>query len=74
LDRVAFVDSFHVHLAHGDSLKEDEPVWTKVGNATKGLARLSVDGGHDVTWSRDGKKVFWFLGIHSDQSCFTSSD
>jgi hypothetical protein len=70
-DGVAFVDSFHVHFAHGDSLKEDEPVWTKVGNATRGLARLSLDGGHDVTWSRDGKKVFWFLGRHLDRYCFT---
>jgi hypothetical protein len=71
VDRVAFVDSFHVHLARGDSLTEDESVWAKVGNATKGLARLSVDGGHDVTWSRDGKKVFWFLGTRFDQPCFT---
>lgn len=64
---VAFVDTFHVHLAHEDSLKEDEPVWSKVGNATRGLARLSLDGGHDVTWSGDGKKLFWFLGpfLHS---------
>ena len=70
-DGVAFVDSFHVHFAHGDYLKEGESVWTKVGNATKGLARLSLDGGHDVTWSRDGKKVFWFLGRHLDHYCFT---
>lgn len=61
-DGMAFVDFFHVYFARADVLKEDEPVWTKVGNATKGLARLSLDGGHDVTWSRDGKKVFWFLG------------
>jgi len=40
----------------------DEPVWSKPANATKGLMRLSVDGGHDITWSRDGKKLFWFLG------------
>jgi hypothetical protein len=68
---VAFIDSFHVHLAHGDSLKEDERVWTKVGNATRGLARLSLDGGHDVTWSRDGKKVFWFLGRNPNHYCYT---
>ena len=70
-DGVAFIDSFHVHFAHGDSLKGDEPVWTKVGNATRGLARLSLDGGHDVTWSGDGKKVFWFLGRCRDHHCFT---
>ncbi|KAK0458560.1 uncharacterized protein EV420DRAFT_364695 [Desarmillaria tabescens] len=34
----------------------------KPGNATDGLVRLSLDGGHDVTWSEDGKKIFWFLG------------
>jgi len=40
-------------------------VWSKPANATKGLVRLSLDGGHDVSWSRDGKKVFWFLGDNS---------
>jgi hypothetical protein len=59
---VAFVDFFHVYIAPGASVKDSQPVWSKPGNATEGLARLSVDGGHDITWSRDGKKVFWFLG------------
>ncbi|KAF9010988.1 hypothetical protein BDZ89DRAFT_1167612 [Hymenopellis radicata] len=66
-ERVAFVDFFHVYLVDGSKLKEDEAVWSKPGNASDGLARLSLDGGHSVTWSDDGKKVFWFLGpyLHS---------
>ncbi|KAK0210211.1 hypothetical protein DFS33DRAFT_1291450 [Desarmillaria ectypa] len=66
-ENVAFVDFFHVYLAPGKSLKEGEEAWSKPGNATDGLARLSLDGGHDVTWSEDGKKIFWFLGpyLHS---------
>ncbi|KAK0458565.1 uncharacterized protein EV420DRAFT_1629551 [Desarmillaria tabescens] len=66
-DNVAFVDFFHVYVAPGKSLKEGEEAWSKPGNATDGLVRLSLDGGHDVTWSEDGKKIFWFLGpyLHS---------
>ncbi|OBZ75588.1 hypothetical protein A0H81_04846 [Grifola frondosa] len=63
--KVAFVDFFQVYLAPG--VNADEPVWSKPGNATDGLVRLSVDGGHDITWSGDGKRLFWFLGafLHS---------
>ncbi|OCH90621.1 hypothetical protein OBBRIDRAFT_887531 [Obba rivulosa] len=57
---VAFVDFFHVYFV--GSVAASEPVWSKPANATKGLVRLSVDGGHDITWSRDGKKLFWLLG------------
>lgn len=42
---------------------EPKPVWSRPGNATKGLVRLSLDGGHDVTWSSDGKRLFWLLGM-----------
>ncbi|KAI0792759.1 hypothetical protein C8Q75DRAFT_804475 [Abortiporus biennis] len=60
---VAFVDFFNVyfapHVDHDDKLKG---VWSKPGNSTKGLTRLSVDGGHDLVWSGDGKRLFWFLG------------
>ncbi|KXN82625.1 hypothetical protein AN958_02476 [Leucoagaricus sp. SymC.cos] len=65
-DFISFVDFFHVYLVPGDAADE-QGVWSKPANATKGLARLSLDGGHDITWSRDGKKVFWLLGpfIHS---------
>ncbi|KAI0956725.1 hypothetical protein AcW1_005336 [Taiwanofungus camphoratus] len=64
-DKLAFVDFYQVYFVA--SPKGDEPVWSKPGNATKGLVRLSVDGGHDITWSRDGTTLFWFLGsfLHS---------
>ncbi|KAF9009485.1 hypothetical protein BDQ17DRAFT_1235809 [Cyathus striatus] len=59
---VAFVDFFHVYLAHAGG-----ELWSKPANASKGLVRLSLDGGHDVTWARNGKKLFWLLGpyLHS---------
>lgn len=63
-ENIAFVDFFHVYFAPGAHVKDGEAVWSKPGNATKGLARLSLDGGHDVTFSRDGKRVFWFLGMY----------
>ena len=59
---IAFVDFNHVYFAPSHKLEKVEAVWSRPGNATKGLARLSLDGGHDVTWSRDGKYLFWFLG------------
>lgn len=63
VDNVAFVDFFNVYLAPGNGRKRaGKSVWSRPANATKGLVRLSLDGGHDVTWSRDGKKLFWFLG------------
>ncbi|KAA1472917.1 hypothetical protein DENSPDRAFT_839311 [Dentipellis sp. KUC8613] len=64
-ENIAFVDGFQVYLA--PALKESSPVWSKPGNATRGVARVSLDGGHDVSWSGDGKKLFWFLGpyLHS---------
>lgn len=61
-ENIAFVDFFNVYLAPGDHVKEGEAVWSRPANATKGLTRLSLDGGHDVTWSLDGKTLFWFLG------------
>ncbi|KAJ7155426.1 hypothetical protein C8R43DRAFT_1126083 [Mycena crocata] len=64
---VAFVEGYNVYYVDGDNLKDGETVWAKPSNATAGLARVSVDGGHDITWSPDGKKLFWFLGpyLHS---------
>ncbi|KAI0637449.1 hypothetical protein C8Q77DRAFT_1155282 [Trametes polyzona] len=56
----AIVDFFHVYYA--PSVKANDVIWSKPGNATKGLVRLSVDGGHSITWSGDGSKLFWFLG------------
>ncbi|KAI5887269.1 uncharacterized protein SCHCODRAFT_02641146 [Schizophyllum commune H4-8] len=64
----AFVDFYHVYVAPKESLADgEEALWSKPANATKGIARLSLDGGHDLAWSRDGKKLFWFLGpyLHS---------
>ncbi|KAF9484912.1 hypothetical protein BDN70DRAFT_871892 [Pholiota conissans] len=66
-DNVAFVDFFHVYFAPGGH--KDKAVWSRPANATEGLVRLSLDGGHDVTWTPDGKTLLWFLGpyLHSLQ-------
>ena len=58
--KVAVVDFFHVYYA--PAVKADDAVWSKPANATKGLTRLSLDGGHSLAWSGDGSKLFWFLG------------
>jgi len=63
VDNLAFVEGFHVYFVPGRFVKGNEKVWSRPADATKGLVRLSLDGGHDVTWSRDGKKLFWFLGV-----------
>ena len=57
---VAIVDFHHVYYV--PSVTADDAVWSKPANATRGLQRLSVDGGHSITWSADGTKLFWFLG------------
>lgn len=63
VESVAFVDFFHVYFVSGrGASKLDSPVWSKPGRAPEGLSRLSLDGGHDITWSGDGKRLFWFLG------------
>ncbi|KAF7790973.1 hypothetical protein EIP86_001932 [Pleurotus ostreatoroseus] len=61
----AIVDFFHVYFVPNVS-PEDE-IWSKPGSATKNLTRLSLDGGHDIIWSADGKRLSWFLGpfLHS---------
>jgi hypothetical protein len=58
----AFVDYRHVYVAPAPRKDADERLWSKPGNATRGLARLSLHGGHDLAWSGDGKRLFWFLG------------
>ncbi|KAJ8696814.1 hypothetical protein PTI98_006650 [Pleurotus ostreatus] len=65
--KVAFVDFFHVYLVDGSNVGVGEKVWSKPGNASEALARLSLDGGHDLTFSGDGKRLYWFLGpfLHS---------
>jgi hypothetical protein len=66
MESIAFIDFGQVYLAPGDAVKPEVPVWTKPGNATKGVARVSVDGGHDIIFSGDGKKLFWLLGRSID--------
>ncbi|KAG8914111.1 hypothetical protein FRC01_004220 [Tulasnella sp. 417] len=66
IGHAAFVDFFQVYVADGTAV--DKLLWSKPGpNATRGLARVSLDGGHDLTWSGDGTTLFWFLGpyLHS---------
>ena len=65
IQTIAIVDVFDVYITSAKNVKDDEAVWAKPANATKGLTRLSLDGGHDITWTRDGKKIFWFLGTFS---------
>jgi hypothetical protein len=62
----AFVDFYHVYIAPLPS-PEDPPLWTKPGKATKGVMRVSTNGGHDIAWSGDGKALYWFSGpvLHS---------
>lgn len=60
---VAFVDFHQVYVADGVDVGERDALWSKPGpNATHGLARVSVDGGHDLSWSADGKRLSWLLG------------
>lgn len=65
-DYVAFVDYHHVYVA--PAYKVNGTLWSRPGNATDGLIRLSLDGGHDLAFSGDGGTLFWFLGnIHVSQ-------
>ncbi|KAL5533836.1 hypothetical protein ACEPAG_296 [Sanghuangporus baumii] len=65
-DKVAFVDNFNVFVTDIGNVG-GSPLWSKPGNATKGIARVSLDGGHDVQWDAAGKRLFWLLGpyLHS---------
>ena len=62
---IAIVDVFDFYITSAKNVKDDEAVCAKPANAMKGLTRLGLDGGHDITWTRDGKKLFWFLGTFS---------
>ena len=68
-DKIAFVDSYNIFVVDSKNI-DDNPLWSKPGNATKGIARVSLDGGHDITWDSSGKRLFWFLGriIYTDSS------
>jgi hypothetical protein len=60
---LAFLDFHQVYLAPGSKdINNGEAVWSKPGNATAGLVRVSIDGGHSMTFTRDGKKLFYFFG------------
>lgn len=56
----AIVDFYHIYFA--PNVTTDDAIWSKPGSSSKGLARLSLDGGHDVIWSADGQRLSWFLG------------
>ena len=58
----AFVDFMQVFLVDGEQVSRG-PLQSKPGKATPGLKQVSVDGGHDIKWSTDGKKLFWLLGM-----------
>ncbi|KAF5379903.1 hypothetical protein D9757_007185 [Collybiopsis confluens] len=59
---VAFMERQHVYIANGTDLHPQEPLWAKPGNSTQGLMRMTVNGGHDIAWSRNGKQLSWFFG------------
>ncbi|KAL4065228.1 hypothetical protein J3A83DRAFT_4265356 [Scleroderma citrinum] len=56
----AFVNFLHVYYTPNVNASMD--LWSKPGKAPKGLARLSLDGGHDVVFSGDGNVLGWLLG------------
>lgn len=63
---VAFVDFFNVFVAQTKEAAGHR-LSSKPGAATLGLARVSLDGGHDIRWDGEGKRLFWLLGpyLHS---------
>lgn len=61
---IAFVDFMNVFVIDTPHAG-DSPLWSKPGVAPKGLARVSLDGGHDVQWDAKGKTLFWLLGMLS---------
>ncbi|KAG6379166.1 hypothetical protein JVT61DRAFT_11606 [Boletus reticuloceps] len=56
----AFVNFQQVYYAPDVTSSTD--LWSKPGKVPAGLARLSLDGGHDLVVSGDGSVVGWFLG------------
>ena len=64
----AFIERYQVYLVGNSNKKESaKELWARPGNATSGLARLSLDGGHDLAWTGNGEKLFWLIGpyLHS---------
>lgn len=67
----AFVNFQQVYYAPEVTSLTD--LWSKPGKAPAGLARLSLDGGHDLVVSGDGNVIAWFLGKTCDDSmCSTA--
>lgn len=62
VQNVAFVDFKQVFLVNGE-YDPKESLRSKPGSSTRGLKKLSLDGGHDIVWSKDGQRLFWLLGI-----------
>ena len=56
----AFVNFLHVYYV--PNVNASANLWSKPGKAPEGLARLSLDGGHDIVYSGDGSVLGWFLG------------
>jgi len=56
----AFVNFLHVYYV--PNVNASANLWSKPGKAPEGLARLSLDGGHDIVFSGDGSVLGWFLG------------
>lgn len=68
---VAFIDFMHVYLLAKP--ESNGPFWSKPGKAPPGLARLSLDGGHDIVFSPDGQRLFWLLGVPVQLRVFTQT-
>ena len=72
-DKIAFVDAYNVFVVDKENIG-DAPLWSKPGNATKGIARVSLDGGHDIAWSTSGERIFWFLGMPTSEMFLASTN
>ncbi|KIJ63294.1 hypothetical protein HYDPIDRAFT_113258 [Hydnomerulius pinastri MD-312] len=59
--RGAAISNFR-QVYYAPNVNPSMDLWSKPGKAPAGLARLSLDGGHDISMSGDGNVVGWFLG------------
>ena len=60
---VAFRDFQHIWIGEIDNERRFD-IWSKPGDALspKHLQRLSENGGHDVSFSGNGLRIFWLFG------------
>ncbi|ETS86262.1 hypothetical protein PFICI_00090 [Pestalotiopsis fici W106-1] len=60
---VAFRDFQHVWFSYDGNMRS-RAIWSKPGDVDtpSGLVRLTETGGHDVTISGDGRRIFWLNG------------